>query len=154
MSPAEVAGLRPTRRDEYGRIFLGDAIVAVDGQPVRSGDDLVVVTPRKLRDATEVDVDAICDGTDVVVAGVLDDALLSQQSMERFRTTLAPKAFGACHLDRLTRDYELDFFLVSSSVSSQACARLGSPCARAASASSNCSAREFGNVRVAWNSRG
>lgn len=52
------------------------------------------------------------------LAGVLDDALLSQQSVERFRTTLAPKAFGACHLDRLTRDDELDFFLVSSSVSS------------------------------------
>ncbi|WP_131809418.1 beta-ketoacyl reductase, partial [Mycolicibacterium iranicum] len=52
------------------------------------------------------------------LAGVLDDALLSQQSVERFRTTLAPKAFGACHLDRLTRDDELDFFVVSSSVSS------------------------------------
>ncbi|ORA20357.1 type I polyketide synthase [Mycobacterium arosiense] len=52
------------------------------------------------------------------LAGVLDDALLSQQSLERFRTTLAPKAFGACHLDRLTRDDELDFFIVSSSVSS------------------------------------
>jgi acyl transferase domain-containing protein/acyl carrier protein len=52
------------------------------------------------------------------LAGVLDDALLAQQSVERFRTTLAPKAFGARHLDRLTRDDELDFFLVSSSVSS------------------------------------
>ncbi|MDT5052538.1 MAG: hypothetical protein QOF66_904, partial [Mycobacterium sp.] len=52
------------------------------------------------------------------LAGVLDDALLSQQSVERFRTTLAPKAFGACHLDRLTQDGELDFFIVSSSVSS------------------------------------
>ncbi|MGE2833199.1 SDR family NAD(P)-dependent oxidoreductase [Mycobacterium sp. SMC-4] len=52
------------------------------------------------------------------LAGVLDDALLSQQSVERFRTTLAPKAFGAAHLDRLTRDDDLDFFLVSSSVSS------------------------------------
>jgi len=52
------------------------------------------------------------------LAGVLDDALLSQQSLERFRTTLAPKAFGACHLDWLTRDDELDFFIVSSSVSS------------------------------------
>ncbi|MCV7380588.1 polyketide synthase [Mycobacterium alsense] len=52
------------------------------------------------------------------LAGVLDDALLSQQSVERFRTTLAPKAFGACHLDRLTRDDDLDFFIVSSSVSS------------------------------------
>ncbi|HEY9263302.1 MAG TPA: SDR family NAD(P)-dependent oxidoreductase, partial [Mycobacterium sp.] len=51
-------------------------------------------------------------------AGVLDDALLSQQSPERFRTTLAPKAFGACHLDRWTKDDDLDFFIVSSSVSS------------------------------------
>lgn len=51
-------------------------------------------------------------------AGVLDDALLSQQNLERFRTTLGPKAFGACHLDRLTRDDDLDFFIVSSSVSS------------------------------------
>jgi acyl carrier protein len=52
------------------------------------------------------------------LAGVLDDALLSQQSVERFRTTLVPKAFGACHLDRLTKDDGLDFFLLSSSVSS------------------------------------
>jgi acyl transferase domain-containing protein/D-arabinose 1-dehydrogenase-like Zn-dependent alcohol dehydrogenase/acyl carrier protein len=51
------------------------------------------------------------------LAGVLDDALLSAQSVERFRTTLAPKSFGACHLDRLTKDDELDFFIVSSSVS-------------------------------------
>jgi acyl transferase domain-containing protein/acyl carrier protein len=51
-------------------------------------------------------------------AGVLDDALLSQQSVERFRTTLAPKAFGAYHLDRGTVDDDLDFFIVSSSVSS------------------------------------
>jgi NADPH:quinone reductase-like Zn-dependent oxidoreductase/acyl carrier protein len=54
----------------------------------------------------------------VHLAGVLDDALLAQQSLDRFRTTLAPKAFGACHLDRLTKDDELDFFIVSSSVSS------------------------------------
>ncbi|WP_458318740.1 type I polyketide synthase [Mycolicibacterium brisbanense] len=52
------------------------------------------------------------------LAGVLDDALLGQQSVERFRTTLAPKAFGAGHLDRLTKDDDLDFFIVSSSVSS------------------------------------
>jgi NADPH:quinone reductase-like Zn-dependent oxidoreductase/acyl carrier protein len=57
------------------------------------------------------------------LAGVLDDALLGQQSLERFRTTLAPKAFGAYHLDRLTKGDDLDFFIVSSSVSSL----LGSP---------------------------
>ncbi|OHT80618.1 polyketide synthase [Mycobacteroides chelonae] len=52
------------------------------------------------------------------LAGVLDDALLGQQSVERFRTTLAPKAFGADYLDRLTKNEDLDFFIVSSSVSS------------------------------------
>ena len=57
------------------------------------------------------------------LAGVLDDALLSQQSLERFWTTLAPKAFSAIYLDRLTKNDDLDFFIVSSSVSSL----LGSP---------------------------
>ena len=59
----------------------------------------------------------------VHLAGVLDDGLLSQLTPERFRTTLAPKAFGASHLDRLTRDDDLDFFIVSSSVASM----FGSP---------------------------
>lgn len=59
----------------------------------------------------------------VHLAGVLDDALLSEQNLERFRTTLRPKAFGGWHLDRLTRDDDLDFFVVSSSVSGL----LGSP---------------------------
>jgi NADPH:quinone reductase-like Zn-dependent oxidoreductase len=57
------------------------------------------------------------------LAGVLDDALLAQQSPERFRTTLAPKAFGAWHLHRLTKNDNLDFFVVYSSLSSV----LGSP---------------------------
>jgi acyl carrier protein len=57
------------------------------------------------------------------LAGVLDDALLPQQSPGHFRTTLAPKAFGALHLDRLTRSDDLEFFIVYSSGSSV----LGSP---------------------------
>ncbi len=57
------------------------------------------------------------------LAGVIDDALLPQQSPERFRTTLAPKAFGAYHLHRLTKDDDLDFFIVYSSLASL----LGSP---------------------------
>ena len=40
------------------------------------------------------------------LAGVLDDALL-QQTPERFRTALRPKAFGAHHLHRLTQDDDL-----------------------------------------------
>lgn len=57
------------------------------------------------------------------LAGVLDDALLEQQTVARFRTTLAPKAYGAHHLHRLTADDDLDFFLLYSSAS----AVLGSP---------------------------
>ncbi|UXA18377.1 type I polyketide synthase [Mycobacterium sp. SMC-4] len=54
----------------------------------------------------------------VHLAGVLDDALLSQQSLDRFRTSLAAKAYGAAYLDRMTKADDLDFFIVSSSVSS------------------------------------
>lgn len=57
------------------------------------------------------------------LAGVLDDALLPQQSPERFRTALAPKALGAHHLHQLTKDDDLEFFLLFSSASSV----LGSP---------------------------
>ncbi len=57
------------------------------------------------------------------LAGVLDDALLSQQSLESFRTTLSPKALGAWHLHRLTKNDELEFFILYSSASSV----LGSP---------------------------
>ncbi|ORV36772.1 type I polyketide synthase [Mycobacterium conspicuum] len=57
------------------------------------------------------------------LAGVLDDALLPQQDLEHFRTTLAPKAFGGHYLHRLTKDDDLDFFIVYSSASSV----LGSP---------------------------
>jgi acyl transferase domain-containing protein/acyl carrier protein len=57
------------------------------------------------------------------LAGVLDDALLSEQSLERFRTALSPKALGGWHLHRLTKNDDLDFFVVYSSASSV----LGSP---------------------------
>lgn len=45
-SSAEAAGLRPTTRDRRGNLFLGDIIVAVDGKPVRSSDDLLTVFER------------------------------------------------------------------------------------------------------------
>jgi S1-C subfamily serine protease len=38
-SAAEQAGIRPTRQDNYGRLFLGDVIVALDDQPVTSADE-------------------------------------------------------------------------------------------------------------------
>jgi S1-C subfamily serine protease len=39
-SPAASAGLRETRQDEDGEIHLGDIIVAIDGKPVHSTEDL------------------------------------------------------------------------------------------------------------------
>ena len=42
-SAAQQAGLRPTTRDRFGRIVLGDIIVAVDGKPVESAGDLLDV---------------------------------------------------------------------------------------------------------------
>ncbi|MGO9510380.1 MAG: SDR family NAD(P)-dependent oxidoreductase [Mycobacterium sp.] len=49
------------------------------------------------------------------LAGVIDDALLPQQSVERFRTTMQPKALGAWHLHRLTKTDDIAFFIVYSS---------------------------------------
>jgi S1-C subfamily serine protease len=37
---ADEAGLRPTTRDRRGQVILGDVIVAVEGQPVRSASEL------------------------------------------------------------------------------------------------------------------
>ena len=39
-SGAATAGIRPTTRDVYGRVKLGDVIVAIDGKPVVSTNDL------------------------------------------------------------------------------------------------------------------
>jgi S1-C subfamily serine protease len=42
-SPAATAGLIPLKRSRTGGIELGDVIVAIDGQPVEVGDDLLRV---------------------------------------------------------------------------------------------------------------
>jgi S1-C subfamily serine protease len=65
-SGAERAGLRPLRQTRDGRMELGDIIVSVDEEKVRSGDDLQLalerfepgqrVTVRVLRDGEEVDL--------------------------------------------------------------------------------------------------
>ncbi|WP_394834890.1 SDR family NAD(P)-dependent oxidoreductase [Pendulispora rubella] len=59
----------------------------------------------------------------VHAAGLLDDALLAGQNLDRYRTVARPKVWGAHHLDRLTRGKGLDFFVLYSSVASV----LGSP---------------------------
>ncbi len=54
---ADRAGLRATRRDESGGITLGDLIVAIDGEPVRSTNDLFrIIDNHKIGDTVRVTV--------------------------------------------------------------------------------------------------
>ncbi len=54
----------------------------------------------------------------VHAAGVLDDAILFNQSWERFAAVMAPKVEGAWNLHLLTRELELDYFVLFSSLAS------------------------------------
>jgi acyl transferase domain-containing protein/NADPH:quinone reductase-like Zn-dependent oxidoreductase len=54
----------------------------------------------------------------VHAAMVIDDCLLPDLTSERLTRVLFPKILGAWHLDRLTRDLPLDFFVLFSSCSS------------------------------------
>jgi len=56
-------------------------------------------------------------------AGTIDDALLIDQTSERFERVLAPKIKGAWNLHLLTRDCPLEFFVMFSSMA----ALVGSP---------------------------
>src|SRR4051794_1712839 len=51
-------------------------------------------------------------------AGVLDDGVLVQQTMERFARVMAPKVDGSWNLHEATRKRELDFFVLFSSMAS------------------------------------
>jgi S1-C subfamily serine protease len=45
-SGADKAGIRPAYRDRRGRVVVGDIIVAIDGEPVRSGGELGLVLEK------------------------------------------------------------------------------------------------------------
>ncbi|HSP98386.1 MAG TPA: trypsin-like peptidase domain-containing protein [Candidatus Dormibacteraeota bacterium] len=56
-SKAARAGLEPTRRDERGRLILGDVITAVDGEAVNSaGDVLLLLEQRDVGDTVKLTV--------------------------------------------------------------------------------------------------
>lgn len=59
----------------------------------------------------------------ILSAGVLDDGVLTEQTWSRFAAVMAPKVSGAWNLHVLTRNLNLDFFVMFSS----AAALLGSP---------------------------
>jgi S1-C subfamily serine protease len=67
--PAAEAGLRPTRRDDTGRLQLGDVILAVDDTPVHTVDDLLDVL-EKSRIAAPVSVTILRDSQKQIVTVV------------------------------------------------------------------------------------
>lgn len=52
----------------------------------------------------------------VHAAGVLRDSLLRKKTRAEMQAVFAPKLFGSLHLDALTRDQDLDFFVLFSSL--------------------------------------
>ncbi len=51
-------------------------------------------------------------------AGLLDDGIITNQSKEKFDRVLAPKVLGSWYLSELTKDLNLDFFIMFSSIAS------------------------------------
>ncbi len=55
--PAHRAGLQPTRRDQRGRLILGDIIVGLDGKKLRDGEDLYrALDQRKVGERVKLEV--------------------------------------------------------------------------------------------------
>ncbi|HET7041994.1 MAG TPA: PDZ domain-containing protein, partial [Gemmatimonadales bacterium] len=56
-SGAARAGIQGLRRASFGRVELGDIVLSVDGQPVTSGDALLVaIEGKKAGDTVKVEV--------------------------------------------------------------------------------------------------
>jgi S1-C subfamily serine protease len=71
-SGAAEASLRGTRRLPYGRWQLGDVIVGIGGQPVRSSADLLLALEEKQAGET-VDIEVVRDGGRATARVVLGD---------------------------------------------------------------------------------
>ncbi|MEM6699583.1 MAG: trypsin-like peptidase domain-containing protein [Bacteroidota bacterium] len=63
---AEKAGLRPSARDRYGRIILGDIITAIDGKKISSYSDLIL-TLDEYQSGDMVQVQVRRDGEEMEV---------------------------------------------------------------------------------------
>jgi S1-C subfamily serine protease len=60
--PAAKAGLRPTQRDKLGRIRWGDVIVAIEGNPVKSTNELSNLLEENYAIGQEVTVTIVREG--------------------------------------------------------------------------------------------
>ena len=72
-SAAERAGLQPTRRDRYGSIQLGDVLVGIDDNEIKSRGDLIL-TLEKYKPGDEIQVKVMRDYKEKQFPLVLDMA--------------------------------------------------------------------------------
>src|SRR5262245_18717761 len=63
--PAAKAGLRPTRRDDRGRIRWGDVIIAIDGKHVATANELTAVLAENYEVGQQVTVTILRDGEEM-----------------------------------------------------------------------------------------
>lgn len=72
-SSAERAGIRPTLRDRYGRIRLGDIITAIDDNPIKTNADIILVL-EKYQPGQKVRLTLLRDDKKVNVELVLEES--------------------------------------------------------------------------------
>ncbi|MDM0053599.1 type I polyketide synthase [Variovorax sp. J22R115] len=101
------------------------AEIATQLAELRRGGAVVLPMQADVSDAAQLarvfaDIDARLPPLAGIVhaAGVLDDGIVAQLTIERLRCVLAPKLLGAWHLHCLTRERRLDFFVMYSSLAS------------------------------------
>jgi S1-C subfamily serine protease len=74
-SPAHQAGLRPTYRDVFGDIILGDIIVGIDGRSVSTSEQLYSILDDK-RVGDKVRLDIIRDGRKISAMVTLGERVM------------------------------------------------------------------------------
>jgi acyl transferase domain-containing protein/NADPH:quinone reductase-like Zn-dependent oxidoreductase/acyl carrier protein len=94
-----------------------DAVAALEAAGARVRAVACDVTDRSALSALLAEIGSTMPPLRGIVhaAMVIDDGLIRSLTADRLRSVLAPKVLGARHLDELTRELELDFFVLYSS---------------------------------------
>jgi NADP-dependent 3-hydroxy acid dehydrogenase YdfG len=110
------SGISETDRARLAALEQKDASVDVVGLDVTRAGDVAAIL-------SSIDDSGHALRGIVHAAGVLDDGILLQQNLSRFRAVMAPKVLGAWNLHQLSIGRPLDFFVLFSS----AAGVIGSP---------------------------
>ena len=72
-SGAEKAGIKPTYRDQFGKIILGDVIIGIDKYPIKSRNDLRLIL-ENYKPSDEVKITVLRENEKVILDLTLDEA--------------------------------------------------------------------------------